>query len=115
MMTVLADELDHAMRSVADAQDRLSSTYYRLSALASGLNPLPATALTEQAIVDALKADPGMAGRVMASVAHKTRALDLREMGSAAKNFVSAGGPTSSRGFALQSLAVALAAASYRG
>lgn len=73
--------------------------------------PLPAPALTEDAIVAALKADPAMAGRVIVCFADTMWAEDRLTVSTAAKQeCVSRGAPG-----ALQSLAVALAAASYRG
>lgn len=109
---VLADELDHAMRSVADAQDRLSSTYHRLSALVTGPNPLPAQTPTEDQIVAALKADPPMAGRVMAVIGASMSANWRSMAGAAASEYVQNNAPSC---LGLQYLAVALAAASYRG
>jgi hypothetical protein len=78
-------------------------------------HPLPAPALTEQAIVDALKADPAMAGRVIARLACELMSPDRAEISRAAREHVIPSGVPTTRGASLQSLAVALAAASYRG
>ena len=73
--------------------------------------PLPAPALTEQAIVDALKADPAMAGRVIVALADGMPGVSRERCQSAA--YAASEHPQRHR--SLQSLAVALAAASYRG
>ena len=112
---VLADELNEAIGALKEADSRIQSAAYRLGLLVSGPPPLPAPALTEDAIVAALKADPAMAGRVMVCVADTMWAEDRLTVSTAAKQACNS--PTVSRGAsgALQSLAVALAAASYRG
>jgi len=74
--------------------------------------PLPAPALTEQAIVDALKADPAMAGRIIVEVA-QTVMHGRQEIGRSAAEKL--GPHPTTAALCLQSLAVALAAASYRG
>jgi len=79
------------------------------------ITSLPATALTEQAIVDALKADPGMAGRVMAFCGFEFSGADTAEFGAAASEHADRLYIGNPRRPGLQSLAVALAAASYRG
>lgn len=88
----------------ADIEKRCAST-----------SPQTAPALTEQAIVDALKADPAMAGRMMAKLACELMSPDRAEISRAAREHVTSNGVATTRGTSLQSLAVALAAASYRG
>jgi len=80
------------------------------------IGTLPASALTEQAIVDALKADPSMAGRVIAGVAFRISPGANREISDVVKAWtLDVGGAPSTRRACVQSLAVALAAASYWG
>lgn len=113
---VLADELNEAIAALNDADSRIQSASYRLGLLVRESAPLPAPAPTEDAIVAALKADPEMAGRVMATLAFKWQPIRLPEVSDAAKAWsLETGGDASVRRAAIQSLAVALAAASYRG
>lgn len=115
MMTILADELRQAMGALHDARGRLDSAYGRIYGLLP-IDTLPAPALTEQAIVDALKADPAMAGRVIARFSREAMVSDISDAGSAAYDWCGACmDEFSLRSARLQSLAVALAAASYRG
>lgn len=113
---VLADELGYAADAVNDAQASLATAWQTLRLLQTGPNPLPAPVLTEDTIVAALKADPGMAGRVMARTAWEYTLSDRSAMSLSAAEYISPHGVSTTRGAtALQSLAVALAAASYRG
>jgi len=78
----------------------------------AGLDTLPAPALTEQAIVDALKADPAMAGRVMVALGLSMDGIGRNAMIASAEK---SAGLHTDRCAGLSRLAVALAAASYRG
>jgi hypothetical protein len=109
-----ADAVDAALSRIDVELETARSWSRSIRAEAQHLAPLPAPALTEQAIVDALKADPGMAGRVIVQMCYENNGHDRGEIGRAAYNRVTSlysGGSSPS----LQSLAVALAAASYRG
>lgn len=109
------DELADCSAKLAHAAKVMDTMIGEAHADASNQpNPLPAPAPTEDAIVAALKADPAMAGRVMAAVAYKTTRDQCCEMGKSAREYAQAE-PGSLRPISLQSLAVALAAASYRG
>lgn len=113
---VLADELTMAVRSLGDAIASVQSASYRLGLLVSGADPtLPAPALTEDAIVAALKADPAMAGRVIGQLVRTLGDNNRRLLAQEAGDVVRGRDLNDSYHLALQSLAVALAAASYRG
>lgn len=75
---------------------------------------LPAPVMDEDAIVAALKRDPGMAGRVMSAYAMAVTPYGVGIMAQSAKA-TCACGDSEMRHRTLQYLAVALASASYRG
>jgi hypothetical protein len=101
-------EIRKAGDLVRGVQEHLALAHQALRAL----GPQLVAALTEQAIVDALKADPGMAGRVIVEVA-QTMQHGRQEIGRSAADKL--GSHPTTAAHCLQSLAVALAAASYRG
>lgn len=99
------DEMEAACARIADVQ----------RAIRGAPAPLPAPALTEQSIVDALKSDPAMAGRVIARFADSLWSKDKLIVSDNAKSVLNTDACSPGGHGALQSLAVALAAASYRG
>lgn len=110
-----ADRIYEATELLGEATGRVIAARHRLAELAATPDPLPAPALTEDAIVAALKADPAMAGRVIARFACRACRDDLSKVTEEAQFTCEAGAPLATGYAALQSLAVALAAASYRG
>lgn len=108
-----SDEIYDLTQILGDTLDCITRARHRLAELASTPDPLPAPALTEDAIVAALKADPVMAGRVMANLGAGLNESERSDIVRTAYNRCTAIGRAGSLG--LQSLAVALAAASYRG
>jgi len=111
-------ELGMAEARVIDARRSMDSIEATLRGLIETVPlayPLPAPALTEQAIVDALKADPNLMARVIVGVSRRICGEERSIIRQAANHACEKSpDPTVSR-VALQSLAVALAAASYRG
>lgn len=111
---------DVDVHSLADLTARMAHDAKVLDALVgealqAGSDPLPAQSPTEDQIVAALKADPAMAGRVMSKFASRANRVELDRCRDEARFSCEAGFPLHDGYTALQSLAVALAAASYRG
>jgi len=95
------DEMEAACARIADVQRAVRDM------------PLPDPTLTEDAIVAALKADPAMAGRVVARYGMHSGDYERSEFAAAAASRLNEAGAASI--CAVKMLAVALAAASYRG
>jgi hypothetical protein len=117
MMSEMQADVTATISALLAAEDAVKEARQFAQQVNADLNrritPLPAPALTERAIVDTLKADPGMAGRVVVLVAREFGDMDRERMNAAASERANDFGAASI--VALQSLAVALAAASYRG
>lgn len=106
----ILDDLAAAQEALRAAQEAVRKAHQAVI----HRDTLPAPVMDEGAILAALVVHPEMAGRVMAKFAYKTTAVSKNDAGLAATAWCDAD-RVSSRFAGLQSLAVALAAASYRG